>query len=168
MHAGAINIADNSIDATPAGGAQEIKLSTNLDYTVEIPEDAQSWLSLAPESRALREDIITFHISANEGISRFATIALQDEQGNVLQTIIFRQLGTCTEIHVETKGELENVLAGYDYANIESLKITGVLNDVDFLFIYRMMPKLKDLDIAEVNIRHYPHRHFTTLKMSKI
>ena len=157
---GQINIADNSIDATPAGGTQEIKLTTNLDYTVEIPDDAQSWLSLAPETRALREDIIAFNISANEGIQRFATVALRDEQGNILQTIIFRQLGTCTEIHVETKGELENELAGYDYANIESLKITGVLNDVDFLFIYRMMPNLKNLDIAEVNITALPIQAF--------
>ena len=157
---GQINIADNSVNATPAGGTQEIKLTTNLDYTVEIPEDAQSWLSLSPETRALREDTIAFNISANEGIQRFATVALKDEQGNILQTIIFRQLGTCTEIHVETKGELENVLAGYDYANIESLKITGVLNDVDFLFIYRMMPNLKDLDIAEVNITALPTQAF--------
>ena len=164
---GQINIADNSIDATPAGGTQEIKLTTNLDYTVEIPDDAQSWLSLAPETRALREDIIAFNISANEGIQRFATVALRDEQGNILQTIIFRQLGTCTEIHVETKGELENELAGYDYANIESLKITGVLNDVDFLFIYRMMPNLKDLDISEVNITALPTQAFYNSKNVK-
>ena len=117
-----INIADNSINLSPAGGTQEIKLTTNLDYTVEIPDDAQSWLSLVSETRALREDTIAFNISANEGIPRFATVALKDEQGNILQTIIFRQLGTCTEIHVETKGELENVLAGYDYANCPVLK----------------------------------------------
>ena len=157
---GQIIIADNSIDATPAGGTQEIKLRTNLDYTVEIPEDAQSWLSLAPQTRALWEDTIVFEVTANEGIQRYATVALKDEQGNTLQTIIFRQLGTCTEIHVETKGELENELAGYDYANIESLKITGVLNDVDFLFIYRMMPNLKNLDIAEVNITALPTQAF--------
>ena len=157
---GQINIADNSIDATPAGGTQEIKLTTNLDYTVEIPDNAKSWLSLAPQTRALREDTIVFEVTANEGIQRFATVALKDEQGNTLQTIIFRQLGTCTEIHVETKGELENVLADYDYANIESLKITGVLNDVDFLFIYRMMPNLKNLDIAEVNITALPIQAF--------
>ena len=161
---GQINIADNSIDATPAGGTQEIKLTTNLDYTVEIPEDAQSWLSLSPETRAMREDTIAFNISANEGIQRFATVALKDEQGNILQTIIFRQLGTCTEIHIETKGELENELASYDYANIESLKITGVLNDVDFLFIYRMMPNLKDLDISEVNITALPTQAFYNSK----
>ena len=157
---GQINIADNSIDATPAGGTQEIKLTTNLDYTVEIPDNAKSWLSLAPETRAMREDTIVFEVTANEGIQRFATVALKDEQGNTLQTIIFRQLGTCTEIHVETKGELENELADYDYANIESLKITGVLNDVDFLFIYRMMPNLKNLDIAEVNITALPIQAF--------
>ena len=161
---GQINIADNSIDATPAGGTQEIKLTTNLDYTIEIPEDAQSWLSLAPETRALREDTIVFEVTANEGIQRYATVALKDEQGNTLQTIIFRQLGTCTEIHVETKGELENELAGYDYANIESLKITGVLNDVDFLFIYHMMPKLRDLDISDVNITTLPTRVFYNSK----
>ena len=157
---GQIIIADNSIDATPAGGTQEIKLRTNLDYTVEIPEDAQSWLSLAPQTRALREDTIVFEVTANEGIQRYATVALKGEQNNTLQTIIFRQLGTCTEIHVETKGELENVLADYDYANIESLKITGVLNDVDFLFIYYMMPNLVDLDISEVNITTLPTRAF--------
>lgn len=157
---GQINIAGNSIDATPAGGTQEIKLTTNLNYTVEIPDDAQSWLSLAPETRAIREDTIVFNVSANEGIQRFATVALKDEQGNTLQTIIFRQMGTCTEVHVETKGELENVLADYDDANIESLKITGVLNDVDFLFIYRMMPNLKDLDISEVNITTLPTQAF--------
>ena len=155
-----INIADNSINVVAAGGTQEIKLTTNLDYTVEIPDNARSWLSLAPETRALREDTIVFEVAANEGIQRHATVTLKGEQDNILQTIIFRQLGTCTEIHVETKGELENVLAGYDYANIESLKITGVLNDVDFLFIYRMMPKLKNLDIAEVNITALPTQAF--------
>ena len=159
-----INIADNSIDATPAGGTQEIKLTTNLDYTVEIPDDAKSWLSLAPQTRAVREDTIVFAVAANEGIQRYATVTLKGEQDNILQTIIFRQLGTCTEVHVETKGELENVLADYDYANIESLKITGVLNDVDFLFIYRMMPKLKDLDISEVNITALPTQAFYNSK----
>ena len=157
---GQIIIADNSIDATPAGGTQEIKLRTNLDYTVEIPEDAQSWLSLVPQTRALREDTIVFEVTANEGIQRYATVALKGEQNNTFQTIIFRQLGTCTEIHVETKGELEYVLADYDYANIESLKITGVLNYVDFLFIYHMMPNLVDLDIAEVNITALPTKAF--------
>lgn len=158
---GQINIANNSVQTAPAGGTQEVRLTTNLDYTIEIPEEAKSWLSLAPETRAMRDETIVFTVAANEGIQRFATVALKDEQGITLQTIIFRQLGgVCNEVHIETKGELEKVLADYDYAHIESLKITGVLNDVDFLFIYRMMPDLKNLDIAEVNITALPTQAF--------
>lgn len=165
---GQINIADNSINATSAGGTQEIKLTTNLDYTIEIPEDAQSWLSLAPETRALREDTIVFEVTANEGMQRYTTVALKDEQGKILQTIIFRQLGTCTEVHVETKGELENELAGYDYANIESLKITGVLNDVDFLFIYHMMPNCETSTFQMLTSQLYQHEYFIILRILKI
>jgi len=160
---GQLTIADKAVDVAISGGTQTVKLTTNLDYTVHIPETAQSWLSVV-ETRAMREDAIVFDVAENEGIQRFATVALKDEQGGTLQTIIIRQNGTCSEVHVATKGELETVLANYDYANIESLKITGVLNDVDFLFIYRMMPKLKNLDIAEVEITALPKQAFYNSK----
>jgi len=42
-----------------------------------------------------------------------------------------------------------------------------VLNDVDFLFIYRMMPNLKDLDISEVNITALPTQAFYNSKNVK-
>lgn len=157
---GIITIADNSFDVNPAGGIQEVKLTTNLDYTVEIPAAAKSWLSVAQTRAAIRDETLTFSIAQNDGTLRFTTVALKDEKGCTMQTIIFRQLGTATEIHVGTKGELETVLADYDSENMKSLKITGVLNDVDFLFIYRMMPNLKDLDISEVAITALPSKAF--------
>ena len=160
---GQIVIADNSIDIASDGGRQEIKLTTNLDYTVEIPEDAKSWLSLAPETRAMREDIIVFNIDVNEGITRFATVALKDREDNILQTIIIRQLGAYTDVHVEKKGQLENTLADYDYANIKSLKITGELNDVDFLFIGTMQG-LANLDISEIQLTILPNKCFAENK----
>ena len=156
---GQIILADNVVEASVEGGTREIKLSTNLDYTVDIPQDAQSWLSVV-ETRAMREETVTFQIAANDGVSRFATVRLLSEQGTTLQTIIFKQLGTCTEVHVETLGGLEAALADYDYANLGSLKITGVLNDVDFMFIHHEMPQLKSLDISEVNITALPAKAF--------
>ena len=160
---GEITVADNAFNTDSKGGLQEVKLTTNLAYTVEIPDEAQSWLSVV-ETRAVRQETIVFSVAANEGLERFATISLKDENGNVLQAIIFRQLSTCTKVRVETVGGLEAALAAYDYANIESLKIAGVLNDVDFLFIYRMMPKLKELDISEVNITELPVQAFYNSK----
>ena len=165
---GQVVLADNAIDTPSEGGTVAIKLMTNMDYTVEISADAQSWLSLAPATRALQEKTLSFQVAANEGTQRFATVFLKDEQKNTLQTIMIQQLGTCTEVHVETKGELENVLSGYDYARIKSLKITGILNDADFLFIYYSMPALTDLDISEVNITELPAKAFYSKNVQKL
>lgn len=64
-------------------------------------------------------------------------------------------------LHNPTKGGLEDVLldiGGYD--SISSLKVTGTMNDVDFLFIYRDMPNLKYLDISDINITSLPTKAF--------
>ena len=163
---GQIIIADNSYDIGVEGGMQQIEVKTNLDYTIDIPEDAKSWLSLATKTRALRDDVIIFNIAANKGIQRHATVALQDEQAHILQTIIFRQLGQSMEVHVDQKGELMNILESYDYTNIESIKITGEINDVDVVSL-RNMSKLRDLDISGTNLTELPasaFRELTTLK----
>ena len=87
------------------------------------------------------------------------TDVLTIKAGALTETISI-YLNKMRRFYVETKGELENVLADYDYANLYSLNIRGVLNDVDFLFIYRMMPKLRYLNIAEVNITALPTQAF--------
>lgn len=87
------------------------------------------------------------------------TDVLTIKAGALTETISI-YLNKMRRFYVETKGELENVLADYDYANLYSLNIRGVLNDVDFLLIYRMMPKLRYLNIAEVNITALPTQAF--------
>lgn len=91
------------------------------------------------------------------------TDVLTIKAGALTETISI-YLNKMRRFYVETKGELENVLADYDYANLYSLNIRGVLNDVDFLFIYRMMPKLRYLNIAEVNITALPTQAFYNSK----
>lgn len=56
---------DDNIIVDANGGEVIITLATNLEYTVDIPEEAQSWLSVA-DTRALRSDTITFIIAKNE------------------------------------------------------------------------------------------------------
>ena len=87
------------------------------------------------------------------------TDVLTIKAGALTETISI-YLNKMRMFYVETKCELENVFADYDYANLYSLNIRGVLNDVDFLFIYRMMPKLRYLNIAEVNITALPTQAF--------
>ena len=162
---GTITVADNSLNIVADGGIQRVVLQTNLDYVVDIPDEAQTWLSVAGTRAVMREETLTFTITPNDKITeRFATVSLKNKNGATLQTIVFRQAGSKIagqlEIHVETIGTLKAVLSNYDYASIKSLKINGVLNDEDFLVIYHDMPALRELDLSEVNISKLPARSF--------
>ena len=162
---GSITVADNSFNIAADGGTSRVVLQTNLDYIVDIPDEAQTWLSIAETRAAMREETLTFTIAPNAGITeRFAMVSLRNKEGSTMQTIVFRQAGSKIaeqlEIHVETIGTLKATLSSYDYASLKSLKITGVLNDEDFLVIYHDMPALRELDLSEVNISKFPARSF--------
>ena len=170
---GVIIVADNSFDIAAEGGSQQVALQTNIDYTINIPAEARTWLSLA-QTRAMRDETLTFTIAENTTISqRFATVTLNDSHGNILQSIIFRQAGTkiegMLEVHVETAGTLDKVLADYDISTVKAMKVTGVLNDKDFLVINHEMPALlTDLDLSEVNITELPTRSFYGSKLQNL
>ena len=157
-------IADSSFDIPAEGKTQRLELQTNIAYTVNIPAEAKNWLSVI-ETRAMRDETLTFTIAANEAISqRFATVTLDDSNGHALQSIIFHQAGNkvegTLEVHVETAGTLDRVLSEYDISTVKAMKITGVLNDKDFLVTNHEMPALTDLDLSEVNITELPTRSF--------
>ena len=161
---GVIIIADSSFDIPAEGKTQQVELQTNIAYTVNIPTEAKNWLSVI-ETRAMRDETLTFTIAANEAISqRFATVTLDDSNGHALQSIIFHQAGNkvegTLEVHVETAGTLDRVLSEYDISTVKAMKITGVLNDKDFLVTNHEMPALTDLDLSEVNITELPTRSF--------
>ena len=79
-----------------SGGEISVKVTTNIDYTVDIPENAQSWLSLA-NSRALREENLTFRVAKNETYdTREAVVKLLDKDKKVLQS--FTVVQSCEEV----------------------------------------------------------------------
>ena len=74
------------------GGEVNVAVTTNLEYNVTIPEEAQSWLSLADTRVEVREETLTFTVSENETFEeRSASAELVDNEGEVLQTISFIQ-----------------------------------------------------------------------------
>lgn len=60
------------------GGTIEFSIETNADYSISIPEDAKSWISVV-ESRAIRQETISLSIITNTGAARIATIRLVDK-----------------------------------------------------------------------------------------
>lgn len=63
------------------GGEVSVTVKTNVDYEVIIPEEAQSWIAIAPATKAVREDVVTFVVSANEGAARSAKVELKPTIG---------------------------------------------------------------------------------------
>lgn len=91
--AGVLNVSTTSEQATSAGGPVTIEVETDLDYTVCIPEEAQSWISLS-ETRAneVRLETLTFNVGANPLTEpREAAVELICN-GTVIETILIYQL----------------------------------------------------------------------------
>lgn len=148
---GVILIATKSYSVGYEGGTIEVPLSTNIDYTVEIPEADQAWISLAKiETRAvMRDEAITFTVAANNTLTaRYTTVRLVDALGITGETILITQkAGSTQNLHIETAGTLENIISADKKDTVEELTLTGTLDTFDFDFI-RTMTNLKLLDLS--------------------
>lgn len=72
-----LKVEENVTKDVPAeGGLVTIEFLSNIPYEVVIPEQAKSWISIAPTTRALERQTHTLKIEANEGYYREATISV--------------------------------------------------------------------------------------------
>ena len=82
---------DGNYIVEAVGGTVVVAVTTNLEYTVKIPTEAQSWISVA-DTRAVREETLTFNVAKNEDSEeRSATVNLCAKGGDILQTITIKQ-----------------------------------------------------------------------------
>ena len=160
----ALTVTSSKIEMDANGGEAKIEIKANIDYTYQIDEECRSWITPKQiPTRALKTTTLVFDVTPNPKIASERVGKIIISSGELSETVTIFQAGEKPlniTTHVPQKGMLEAVLADYNYTNIGTLKITGILNDVDFLFIRNMMPNLKDLDISEVNITALPTRAF--------
>ena len=81
--------------AAAEGGEMTLEFLSNVEYEVVIPEDAQSWISVVPATRAMEKQTITLKLEPNEGYYRSATVIVQSPDGTLK-----------LEYQVEQDGEL--------------------------------------------------------------
>ena len=87
-----MNVSD-AYQASYENSTLKVTLRTNLKYTVNIPDNAKSWISVADTRAAIRTETLTFTIKENpeENPARSATIRLIGECGDVLQSFVIMQ-----------------------------------------------------------------------------
>ncbi len=69
--------------ATAEGGEVILEFLSNVGCEVVIPEDAQSWISVVPATRAMEKQTITLKLTPNEGHNRSATVTVQSPDGTL-------------------------------------------------------------------------------------
>ena len=101
----------STVEVESKGGTIDLKFETNIEYSVSIPEEAQSWISVV-ESRAIRQETVTLSISENDINARSTFVYLIDKKGEQLAKIQISQKGEepCfnvkngSTVEVESKG----------------------------------------------------------------
>ena len=158
---GRIIISPSKIEVDIMGGEISVKY-LKFKSKMQIADDCKNWITAKEyysketifdieqnKSKTPREGKITYFFQDVYGGPEFS------------ETVTVYQAGANLDItvNVSQKGKLAETLADYNSAEIGKLKITGELNDEDFITI-RNMPNLIDLDISEVNITALPARAF--------
>ena len=83
---------DGAIIVNAEGGEVEIAVTTNVDYTIAIAEQAQSWLSVEYSRADVREETLTVIVAENDSFEeRSAEVKLLDAEGEELTTITLTQ-----------------------------------------------------------------------------
>ncbi len=93
--AGHVSVSTSSVEAPAEGGRFEVEVTTNLEFTVSLPEEA-GWVRLSDDTRAyeVRTEKLTLDVDANDTpYARSAMLTLR--QGDLeLETILIYQKAT--------------------------------------------------------------------------
>ena len=147
-----IIVSTDTVEIAAEGEIVQVKVETNVTYTVEIPEADRVWLSVAETRAATHMETLTFTAQANPNTTyRYSTVSLKDDSGLVAQSILFAQKASGYKtVHVETAGTLENYISADEKEKLIGLKLTGKLNTFDYDFM-RTMSALESVDLAQID-----------------
>lgn len=84
---------DTTKGVTDEGGEVTLEFFSNVPCQVVIPEEAQSWISIAPETKAMEKQTIGLIVKPNEGLPRSVTVKVvgNDDTSNIVLSYTIAQ-----------------------------------------------------------------------------
>lgn len=103
---GKITVAEAAYSLTRHESDFVVSLDTSVDFQVNIPEEAASWLSLSDNAtRSMRREDLTFHCSANDGdAARSAAVTFENKSLGLSQKIVVTQDGIVRALQEHSVG----------------------------------------------------------------
>lgn len=140
-------------------------INTNLDYSVIIPNEA-SWITLAPQTKGLRQEEYTFSIDVHTGYnSRSAEIVFKDRNSPAADTLHIIQLGQTVfenmTIALGTDQTISSLFLNTQLASIKKLTVTGSINVSDFTTVRTKMLNLEEIDLGATTCTLIPQTAFS-------
>lgn len=164
-----ICISKTNYDVSAAGETIIVEIDANVDFSYRFTPDVE-WVHIQEIDAG-----VEFEIEKNNLLeSREVQVEFYNEEYGLSSAIKITQNAYGLEdmlqtVHVASKGSLSNVLSENGIDNPEYLKITGELNDVDFLTLNEIgKNNLMYLDISEVNITVIPNNAMNGTNLSYI
>lgn len=119
-----------TINVTAKGGNVAVNITTNLEYSVDIPELAQEWISVADTRAETRTDVLTFVIAENVDFSeRDAIVQIHD---NATQAVLFEflitQMAKIDDSIVFEANVLNSNVIGHEGGNI----LVSVVSNIEY------------------------------------
>ena len=88
----AIEVEENTTkEVTDEGGEVTLEFFSNVSCHAVIPEEAQSWISVAPETKSMEKQSIGLILQPNTGAARSATVNVMSEDGTLLLPYLIDQ-----------------------------------------------------------------------------
>lgn len=79
-----LKVEENSVKTISAeGGEVTLEFLTNVEYEVVIPDEAKSWISVVPDTRAMEKRSVTLKAEPNAGYYRYALITVRSSDGRL-------------------------------------------------------------------------------------
>ncbi len=117
-------VEENATKQAPAeGGEITLEFLSNVDCEVVIPEDAQSWISVVPATRAMEKQTITLQLEPNEGATRSVEVIVKSVDGKLSLTYTITQepnLDYQLALEREALIAIYNALDGDNWINNEN------------------------------------------------
>ncbi len=125
LPAGKIVVGEKNKEIGYEGGVVTISVAHNIDFTVEIEEAAQAWISEA--SRALPTTDVTLSVMANEGDARTGKVYIKGE--GITEEVVISQAAWVPTFTTNVPDD------GWFYPNYEAQVVEVVIDtNVDFTF----------------------------------